>query len=226
MTKQIEYAHSLVGSPAGIGISRLTALTAAMILVIGGAASSIGQQPQAVQPEASKAAETKPAAEPKEKMVGKYTMHSSVELGGVVTANKDGSSAMWATMVNEGTGMRVLNESLELRTTDPRKTPFFDRLSSASFGYGGEPNNWSYLKMSKGRLYDFSGSFRRDRNYFDYNLLDNSLLSTASATTPALVPEPSSLHIFNTVRRNTDTLFTLLPLSRISFRAGYNHNTH
>ncbi len=67
--------------------------------------------------------------------------------------------------------------------------------------------------MSKGKLYDFSGSFRRDRNYFDYNLLANSLLSTASATTPVLVPEPDSLHIFNTVRRNTDMLFTLFPVS-------------
>jgi hypothetical protein len=41
-----------------------------------------------------------------------------------------------------------------------------------------------------------------------------------------LVPEPDSLHLFNTVRRNTDALFTLFPLSRFSFRIGYNHNTH
>ena len=227
MTRQIEYANSLVGSRTGTRFFRLNALTATAILMMGGALAGWSQQPLAVQSETAKpaAAEKKPALAPQEKMAGKYTMHSSVELGGVVT-KKDGSSAMWATMVNEGTGMRVLNESLELRTTDPRKTPFFDRLSSASFGYGGEPNDVSYLNVSKGRLYDFAGSFRRDRNYFDYNLLDNSLLSTASATTPALVPEPSSLHIFNTVRRNTDAMFTLLPLSRLSFRVGYNHNTH
>ena len=97
-------------------------------------------------------------------------MHSSVELGGIIT-QKDGSSAMWATMVNEGTGMRILNQSLEMRTMNPSKTPFFDTLSTASFGYGGEPNDVSFLKMSKGKLYDFTGSFRRDRNYFDYNLL-------------------------------------------------------
>ena len=226
MTRQIEKANSLVGSSAGSKFARLNALTAAVILAIGGTLSGFGQQPQAVQSETAKtAAEKKPVAEPKEKMVGNYTMHSSVELGGVVT-QKDGSSAMWATMVNEGTGMRVLNQSLELRTTNPSKTPFFDKLSTASFGYGGEPNNVSYLNLSKGRFYDFAGNFRRDRNYFDYNLLDNSLLSTASAATPALVQEPSSLHVFNTVRRNTDALFTLFPLSRLSFRVGYNHNTH
>lgn len=226
MTKQIENTHSLVGSSAGSNFSRLSALTAAVILVLGGTLTGWGQQPQAVQSESAKpAVEKKPAAEPKERMSGNYAMHSSVELGGVLT-QKDGSSAMWATMVNEGTGMRVLNQSLELRTTNPRKTPFFDRLSTASFGYGGEPNNVSYLNLSKGRLYDFAGNFRRDRNYFDYNLLDNSLLSTASAVTPALVQETSSLHIFNTVRRNTDALFTLFPLSRVNFRVGYSHNTH
>lgn len=226
MTRQIENANSLVGSSTGSRSNRLNALTAAVILLVGGALTGWGQQPQAVQSESgSQAAEKKPVSEPKERMLGKYTIHSNVELGGVLT-QKDGSAAMWATMVNQGTGMRVLNQSLELRSTDPRKTPFFDRLSTSSFGYGGEPNNVSFLNVSKGRWYDFAGNFRRDRNYFDYNLLDNSLLSTASAATPALIQETSSLHVFNTVRRNTDALVTLFPISRISFRAGYNHNTH
>lgn len=226
MTIQTQFAQSLIGSQAGTRISRLCTFTVAAMLAVGGAIGAIGQQPAPTQPDAARpAAEKKPAAEPKERTLGNYTMHSNVELGGVIT-QKDGSDAMWATMVNEGTGLRVLNQSLELRTMNPSKTPFFDRLSTASFGFGGEPNDVSYLKMSKGKLYDFSGSFRRDRNYFDYNLLANSLLSTASAPTPALVPEPDSLHIYNTVRRNTDTLFTLFPVSRISFRIGYNHNTN
>lgn len=223
MTRQTEFANSLVGSPAGFRISRLRALTAGVILAIG-AMSGYGQQP-APSEAAKPTTEKKPAAEPKEKMLGNYTMHSSVELGGVIT-QRDGSSAIWATMVNEGTGMRILNQSLDLRSVNPSKTPFFDRLSTASFGYGGEPNDVSYLKMSKGRLYDFSGNFRRDRNYFDYNLLANSLLSTATPANPALIPEPDSLHIFNTVRRNTDTLFTLFPLSRVNYRIGYSHNTN
>ena len=138
----------------------------------------------AVQSETAKpAAERNPLQEPKEKMLGHYSMHSSVELGGVITEN-DGSRAMWATMVNERTGMRILNQSLELRTMNPSKTPFFDTHSSASVAYGGEPNEVSFLKMSKGKLYDFTGSFRRDRNYFDYNLLANSLLSTRKPLQP------------------------------------------
>ena len=225
MTKQTEYANSLVGSPAGFNISRWCTLTAAALLAIN-VISGFAQQPAATPAQAAKpAAEKKPAPEPKEKTLGNYTIHSNVELGGVIS-QKDGSRAMWSTMVNEGTGMRVLNQSLELHTTNPSKTPFFDRLSTASFGYGGEPNDVSFLKISKGKLYDFSGNFRRDRNYFDYNLLANSLLSTATAANPALVPEPDSLHLFNTVRHNTDTLFTLFPISRVSFRIGYNHNTN
>ena len=70
--------------------------------------------------------------------------------------------------------MRILNQSLEMHTINPSKTPFFDTLSTSSYGYGGEPNNMSYLRFSKGKLYDFSGSFRRDRNYYDYNLMPNS----------------------------------------------------
>jgi hypothetical protein len=225
MTKQTEFANSLVGSQAGFRITRLRALTIASILAIA-SVGGFGQQPRPVQSEPAKpATEKKPASEPKEKMLGNYTAHSSVELGGVIT-QKDGSRAMWSTMVNERTGLRVLNQSLELRSVNTRKTPFFDTLSTASFGYGGEPNDVSYLKISKGKLYDFSGNFRRDRNYFDYNLLANSLLSTATAANPALVPEPDSLHLFNTVRRNTDALFTLFPISRVSFRVGYIHNTN
>src|SRR4051812_36052467 len=147
------------------------------------------------------------------------------DLGGRC-AEKDGSRAMWATMINQTTGARVLNQSVQMRTIDPHKTPFFDRLSSSSFGYGGDPYDVSTLALSKGKIYDFAGTFRRDRNYFDYNLLANSLLTSSTAATPALVAEPSSLHLFNTVRRDTSTLLTLMPLWVVHFRVGYNHDTN
>lgn len=222
MTKQTEYAHSLVGSAAGKRISWLFTLTAGAMFLVAGAVNGFGQQPN---PAAKQELQQKQAADATPKTKGNYTVHSSVELGGIIS-NHDGSDPMWATMVNEGTGMRMLNESLELRTTNPSKTPFFDTLTTTSVGYGGEPITVSYLNFSKGKWYDFAGSFRRDRNYFDYNLLANSLLSNATATTPVLVPEPDSLHLFNTVRRNTDARVTILPVSRISFRAGYNLNTN
>jgi hypothetical protein len=203
----------------------LSALTLAAILASCGAVSGFGQaQPDAAKP-AKPVSEKKPAAEEPDKKVGNYLVHQSIELGGRYTTTS-GSQAMWATLVNQGSGGRILGQSLEMHSTDPSKTHFFDTLSTNTSGYGGDPYDVSYFKMSKGRIYDFAGSFRRDRNFFDYNLLANSLLSTSTAATPALIPEPDSLHLFNTVRRNTDTLLTLAPLSRISFRAGFNHGTH
>ena len=81
--------------------------------------------------------------------------------------------------------MRILNQSLEMRLVNhsPRhhSSIRFPRPASAM---AANPMTSRYLKMSKGTLYDFSGSFRRDRNYFDYNLLANSLLSTATPANP------------------------------------------
>ncbi len=226
MTNQTVSSRCLGGSRAGASISRLCTLTLVAALASGTAMLGYAQTtPDAAKP-AKQVTEKKPAAAPAPKVIGGYEIHQAIELGGRITANKSGSDPMWATMVNQGTGMRVLSHSLEMHSLDPSKTPFFNTLTSSSFGYGGDPNDVSYLNLSKGRIYDFAGSFRRDRNYFDYNLLANSLLSNATAATPALVPEPDSLHLFNTVRRNTDTLLTVLPLSRISFRAGFNHGTH
>ncbi|HTB98760.1 MAG TPA: hypothetical protein VK716_17245 [Terracidiphilus sp.] len=226
MTNQAA-ANSLDVSLARIYTFRLCAL--ALMGMFGAGAASLSGYAQA-QPDTAKApqqvVEKKPAADPNRKVIGGYLVHQQIELGGRIVAGKSGSNPMWSTMINQGTGMRVLNHSLEMRSLDPTKTPFFDTLTSSSFGYGGDPNDVSYLNVSKGRWYSFAGSFRRDRNYFDYNLLDNSLLSTATTATPVLVPEPDSLHLFNTVRRNTDTMLTILPLSVIDFRAGFNHNMH
>src|ERR1017187_2840465 len=226
MTNQTKSSRCLGGSPAGVSISRLCTLTLVAALASGTAILGFAQAtPDAAKP--AKQVTEKPApAAPAPKVIGGYEVHQAIELGGRITANKSGSDAMWATMVNQSTGMRVLSHSLEMHSLDPSKTPFFNTLTSSSFGYGGDPNDVSYLNLSKGRIYDFAGSFRRDRNYFDYNLLANSLLSTATPATSALVPEPDSLHLFNTGRRNADTLLTVLPLSRISFRAGFNHGTH
>ena len=226
MTNQTNSPKSLFGSPAGAGISRLCALIFAIVpatgvVVIGNAqeqpAPAPAQQTPAPKPAPPKP-ETKPASN-EGKTIGGYRVHQMIDLGGRF-AEKSGSNAMWATMVNQSTGARVLGQELVMHTIDPHKTPFFDSLTSTSFGYGGDPYDATYLNMSKGKWWDFAGSFRRNRQYFDYNLLVNSLLGPNQ-----LIAQPSSLHPYNTVRRNTNTLFTILPVSVVSFRAGYSHNT-
>ena len=228
MTRHPNLQECLGGSPAGLVFSRLCTLTLAAILLTGGAAAGLGQVQSQAQPDTAKpakpAVEKSVAAEPAPTISHGYMVHQSLDVGGRYTT-VTGSAPMWSTLFNMGSGARLLGQSLEMRSVDTSKTPLFDSLSTYSNGYGGDPLNVTRLKLSKGRLYDFSGSFRRDRQYFDYNLLDNSLLTTYTATAPVLVNEPDSLHLFNTVRRNTDTNLTILPLSFISFRAAYNHGT-
>jgi hypothetical protein len=227
-----------------LSVARLRTLTLAAILLAGGAAAGLGQsQPDATKP-AAPVAEKKSVKVPGQTISHGYLVHQSIEVGARIT-RISGSTAMWDTMVNQekGVGGRVLGESLELHSVDRTKTPFFDTLSSFSTGYGGDPYDVTRLSVSKGRLYDFVGSFRRDRNFFDYNQFANSLLTnytpaiqqttvtilgdpTTSTTGPLLVPEANTLHLYNTVRHNTDALVTFLPLSAVSYRIGINHGTH
>ena len=97
-------------------------------------------------------------------------VHSMIELGGTITS-KDGSEAMWATMVNTGTGVRLVGQSLEMHSTDTSKTPFFDTLSTASFGYGGNPFDVSLLKVSQRPVVRFRRKVQAQSQLFDYNLL-------------------------------------------------------
>jgi len=149
-----------------------------------------------------------------------YTIHQALELGGHIFSDS-GSGAVYDTLVNLHSGPRILSQSLDMRAVHPTHSMLFDSLTTNSFGYAGDPNSVSYLNFSKGKAYDFRGNFRRDRQYFDYNLLDNPLIPPAS--TP-YVPLLDSPHLFNTVRRNTDMNLTLAPLSPVSVRIGYNHN--
>ncbi|MGC9988749.1 MAG: hypothetical protein ABSC07_09200, partial [Terriglobales bacterium] len=162
-----------------------------------------------------------------------YTLHESIDLGGHV-ANIDGSGAMYDTLVNQQSGPRILGETYELRALPNTKNTLVDHLKAFTSGLGGDPNNIAKLDFSKGKLYEFSGLFRRDRQYFDYNLLGNPNLPpgqsipigppatpTGSYAWPQVAQSP---FLNNSVRRMTDTNLTLLPLSKVTFRVGYSQN--
>ena len=97
----------------------------------------------------------------------------------------------------------------------------FDNLYLNSFGWGGDPNNALRLRADKNKLYNFQGSFRRDQNFSDFDLLANPL--NPSTSTPS-IPVLNSPHLFDTTRRMSDVDLTLLPQSRVSFRLGFSHN--
>jgi hypothetical protein len=149
-----------------------------------------------------------------------YAIHQSIDFGGHIV-EQHGNDSVYDNLVNLQSGARILDQSLEMRAVDPSKTLLFDHLFTSSFGYGGDPNNVSILNFSKGKIYDFRGSFRRDRQYFDYNLLANPLIPPAS--TP-YVPVLNSPHLYNTVRRMTDVAVTIAPLSPVSARFALNRN--
>jgi hypothetical protein len=163
-----------------------------------------------------------------------YSIHQTVDLGGRM-ANPTGSGAMYSTLVNMQSGPRVLGESLQMHLLPGHKGTLVDSLSAVGSGFGGDPNNFAKLDFHKGKLYEFSGLFRRDRQYFDYDLLGNPNIPGGQSIPigPAAAPTGSfawpqvlqSPVLFNTVRRMTDTSLKILPLSKVTFRAGYSQNT-
>src|ERR1035437_4839845 len=164
-------------------------------------------------------------SQPKETIKDGYAIHQSVDLG-VRVVDSSGSGAMYDTLVNLQSGPRILSQTLDMHAVANTYHPFFDDLMESSSGYGGDPYNVTTLRMSKGKLYRFQGLFRRDRQYFDFDLLDNPLVPVGVTSNGYTFPQvTSSPHLFNTVRRMTDVGLTLFPVSKLSFRTGYSHNT-
>jgi hypothetical protein len=162
-----------------------------------------------------------------------YTVHQSVDLGGRISG-VSGSQAMYDTLVNVQSGPRILGETFEMRALPGAKNTLFDSLSASGSGFGGDPYDFARIAFHKGNAYDFSGLFRRDRQYFDYDLLGNPNIPsgqsipigpTASPTGSLAWPQlENSSFLYNTVRRMTDTNLTAAPLSKLSWRVGYSQD--
>lgn len=162
-----------------------------------------------------------------------YTLHETIDLGGHA-ADITGSGAMYNTIVNLHSGPRVLGETFELHALPGAKNTLVDSLSAYSNGFGGDPGNFATLNFYKGNLYEFSGTFRRFREYFDYDLLANPNIPSGqsipigpSNAPTGHLPWPQvdqSPFMYNTVRRMTDTNLTLFPLSEVTYRVEYTQN--
>ena len=178
---------------------------------------------------------------------GGYNIHSSIEFG--YRANEvNGNKNTYDTFENLGPGVRLFDYTLEMRSLDHNGL-LFDNLSFTNFGYGGDPNDVTRLRIEKNRWYDFRLLFRRDKNFWDYNLSANPLNPAAlnppgSLTTgcyvgpptptfpqgaPAYCSSPSvaqnnSLHSLDLVRRMQDYDLTLFPTSVVRLRLGYFRN--
>jgi hypothetical protein len=162
-----------------------------------------------------------------------YAIHHTVDLGGRI-AGVTGSGSMYDTLVNLQSGPRVLGETFEMHALPGKQHTLVDSLRAIGSGFGGDPNSFTKLDFSKGKVYEFSGMFRRDRQYFDYDLLGNPNIPSGQSIPigPTAAPTGSfawpqveqSPFLYNTVRRMTDTSLTIFPLSKVTYRAGYSQN--
>jgi len=150
---------------------------------------------------------------------GNYNIRQTIEFG-YRSTDVNGNQANYGTFVDLQSGVRLFEQSLDMRSLN-HDGLLFDSLSMYNFGYGGDPDNLTRLRIGKNKWYDFRGTFRRDKYPWNYNLLPNPLNPASSV--PA-VPITNSLHSLYLVRRMSDFDLTLLPQSRVRFRVGYTRN--
>ena len=170
---------------------------------------------------------------------GNYNIKQAIEFGGRITFIS-GDHQTYDTMVNLQEGPRLLDFSTEIRSLNQRGS-FFDRLFFSNFGYGGDPNVVSVLRISKNKWYSFDSMFRHDENFWDYSLLANPFNpAPPQANSPAnfnpVVNAPVNVlntqvvamspHYYNTRRNMQNYGLTLLPDAKIRLRVGYNHSTN
>ncbi len=162
---------------------------------------------------------------------GNYNIKQSIEFGGRFT-NLSGNIQAYDTFVNLQQGPRLLGFTTEMRSLDHHAT-VFDRLYFSNFGYGGDPNMATRLRVSKNKWYNLDALFRKDENFWDYSLQANPLNPTTPFPNgPAGYGAPActscvltmSPHLFNTRRKLGDYSLLVLPDSKVRFRAGYSRN--
>jgi len=157
---------------------------------------------------------------------GNYNIQQSIEAG-YRQDWIDGNQATYGTFVNLLPGLRLMDYTMNMRSVNHQGI-FFDNLSFSNFGYGGDPDNVSRLRIQKNKWYDFSLLFRRHKNFWDYNLLGNPLNPVPLAPNNNPVTNPSfgittTPHGLYRTRRMQDYNLVLGPQTRVRVRLGYSH---
>ena len=175
---------------------------------------SFAQAPSAPPPAAA------PSDSQEGKDIGGFHVTQSIEFGGRINETT-GSTAMYDTLVNYQSGARILDQSLTMQAKDQEE--IFDTLTLSSFGWGGDPEQAARLRIAKYSWYNFSGSYQHMQNYFDYDLLANPLNPAPPVGNPS-VPVQFSPHSYFDRQNLYNFDLVVLPMHKLSFRAGYNRN--
>ncbi len=137
--------------------------------------------------------------------IGNYNVTQSFELG---YRHKDvgGNEGMYRSVDNWGNGLRLFGSSLSVSSKDGHGH-YFDEILLTTIGLGNDNYQSAVLRIQKNSLYRYDMTWRLNA-YF------NPGLTVAGGT-----------HFEDTIRRLQDHELTLLPQSRIRFRAGYSRDT-
>jgi hypothetical protein len=164
----------------------------------------------------------------------RYNVKQSIEFGGRLTSVK-GNENLYDTFVNLQQGARLLGFTTEMRPIEG-SGGLFDNFYVNAYGWGGDPNDITKVRINKRKWYDFGVLIRRDQNAWDYSLLANPLnptngfvngpagfgpLATSTCTSCVLGNSP---HLMDTRRYLSDYDLLLFPESTVRLRMGYSRN--
>ena len=200
------YQRSIAVSSFG-----LTLVVACLFWTSIAAGQSSGQNPSTASASTSSASD-------EGKEIGGFQVTQSIEVGGRISS-VSGSQPMYDTLVNDQSGLRILEQSLTMQSISHQDV--FDTLTLNSFGWGGDPEQAARVRVAKYRWYTFSGSYQHMQNYFDYDLFANPL-NPPTGSPP--VPILNSPHGYYNRQNLYNFDLVVLPMHRFSFRVDYNRN--
>ena len=138
---------------------------------------------------------------------GGYNFTNSFETG-YRFATVGGNESQYRSNVNFGNGIRLLAGSFDISSHN-RHGRLFDDISLQTTGLGGDPYQFSSLRIRNDRLYEYDMTWRLN-DYF------NPGLTTGNAT---------SQHLLDTSYQLQDHDLTILPRSKIKFFLGYTRSS-
>ncbi|MGH9794270.1 MAG: hypothetical protein ACRD5G_05820 [Candidatus Acidiferrales bacterium] len=172
----------------------------------------------AQDPPADPQPQTTPEQEPNVKQ--------TIEFGGRITDVSGQGRNLYRTFANYNEGITLFEYTLDMRSRNHQGI-FWDDFNVTSFGYGADPNYVTRLRAYKNNWYNFGFTYRRDKNFWDYNLLANPLNPATPVTDAPPGFDPViriSPHQTQLVRRMYDYHVAFMPQSPIRVRLAYGRN--
>lgn len=143
--------------------------------------------------------------------LGAYQGHADVEIGYRWASDVSGNQDVYRSMVNLGSGPKLLRSNFSLRSNYGAGT-LFDRMDVSANSWGGDPYNTLRINVGLSDKYEFRANYR-NLNYYNYlPQYSNPLLARGILF---------GQHSLNVTYRSSDFELRLFPNSRIRPFVGY-----